>query len=105
MEVAMGRKENETKTEKTDVEELFGLYKRNLGEGGFVIIDQMKRPFTLVDKVSIEMSYAQYKASERLRGAIERFDESSTKLARWMLVLTVIMTFVVVTQVVLMLTT
>lgn len=89
--------------ENTEVDRTYEIYVKKLGRGGYVISDNINRPFTLVDKVNIELSYASYKASQRLRQAIQRFDESSTKLAKRMLVLTIIMAILVSLQVWIML--
>lgn len=90
--------DTEVESERTKVNQTYEEYVRNLGGGGF-LIQSMERPFTLVDKVSIELSYANYKSSERLSEVIRKFDESSTRLAMWMLILTIVMAILVSLQV------
>ena len=86
-----------------NVEEIYKKYKDNLGGEGFWV-QSPQNPFTLVDKTNIELSYCNYKASERLMQAIKKFDKSSTILAKRMLGITILMAILVIIQIVIMLT-
>ena len=50
---------------------------------------------TQVELLNLELSLANNKSMENLTKAIERLDDSSTTLSRWMLVLTVVMVVLV----------
>ena len=54
---------------------------------------------TEVELLNLDLSLANNKAMENLTKAIERLDDSSTSLSRWILVLTIVMTGLVALQV------
>jgi len=83
------------------VDEAWELYSRHFGGGGFEI-QSMDHPFRLTEKVTIELLYSNYKSSQILRVAIERFNKSSTALGNRMLILSVIMSILVLVQVCIM---
>lgn len=97
--------ENEPTIKKTKVDEWYDKHRKHYGDGGYSIGrgNILGPPYTLTDKVNIELQYGNYKASLKLRQAIEKFDESSSRLAKMMLILTVVMAILVVIQVLIML--
>jgi len=84
------------------VDEAWEQYSRHFGGGGGYEIQSMEHPFRLTEKVTIELLYGNYKSSQMLRVAIERFNKSSTALGNRMLILSVIMSILVLVQVCIM---
>lgn len=81
-------------------------YRQYQGSYSGVVIISPERPFTLVDKVTIELLYGNYKSSQLLRQAIAglnestiRFAKTSSRLAIWMLILTVFIAILVGLQI------
>lgn len=83
-----------------DVDAIYEEWNKQVGSGGYTIRD-MNHPVMLTDIANIKLSYGNYKSSQKLCAAIQRFDRNSTRLTRWMLILSVIMTVLVGVQVVL----
>jgi hypothetical protein len=86
--------ENELTIKRTKVDEWYDKHLKHLGDAGYAIRGSSiigGGGYTLTDKVNIELQYGNYKASLKLRQAIEKFDESSSRLATMMLILTVVM--------------
>ena len=76
-------------------------YCRDLRGQGYEI-SSMEHPFMLTEKTTIELLYGNYKSSQMLRVAIERFNINSTLLGKRMLILSVIMSILVFVQVCIM---
>ena len=86
--------ENELTIKRTKVDEWYDKHLKHLGDGGYSVRGSSilgGSGYTLTDKVNIELQYGNYKASLKLRQAIEKFDESSSRLATMILILTVVM--------------
>lgn len=100
--------ENELTIKRTKVDEWYDKHLKHLGDAGYSIRGSSiigGGQYTLTDKVNIELQYGNYKASLKLRQAIEKFDESSSRLATMMLILTVVMAILVGIQLCIMIRT
>ena len=73
------------------------LKQRGYAHGGSSDISGLP---TEVELLNLDLSLANNKAMENLTKAIERLDDSSTSLSRWILALTIVMTVLVALQVV-----
>ena len=96
-----GRINIEPTPEQDIVDEAWEQYYRHFSGGGYEI-QSMDHPFRLTEKVTIELLYGNYKSSQMLRVAIERFNINSTLLGKRMLILSVIMSILVFVQVCIM---